>query len=48
MHQVALDMVLGELDRLLSDRSLGRSSPWRIVYPDVDRVPNHGTLAVLR
>jgi heptosyltransferase-2 len=48
MHQVALDMVLRELDRLLSDRSLGRSSPWRIVYPDGDPVPNHGTLAVLR
>jgi heptosyltransferase-2 len=48
MHQVTPKMVLRELDRLLSDRSLGKSSPWRVVYPDGDSMPEDGTLAVLR
>jgi heptosyltransferase-2 len=48
MHQVTPKMVLRELDRLLSDRSLGKSRPWRVVYPDGDSVPEDGTLAVLR
>jgi heptosyltransferase-2 len=34
MHQVTTELVLRELDKLLSDRSAGTSSPWRIVYPD--------------
>ena len=34
MHQVTTELVLRELDRLLSDRSMGTSSPWRIVCPD--------------
>jgi heptosyltransferase-2 len=34
MHQVTTAMVLRELDQLLSDRSLGRSSPWRVAYPE--------------
>jgi heptosyltransferase-2 len=34
MHQITTELVLRELDKLLSDRSLGTSSPWRIVYPD--------------
>jgi heptosyltransferase-2 len=48
MHQVTPEMVLRELDRLLSDRSLGRSSPWRIVYPDGDLLTDDKTLIVLR
>jgi heptosyltransferase-2 len=48
MHQVTPEMVLRELDRLLSDRSLGKSSPWRIVYPDGTSSPDGKTLAVLR
>jgi heptosyltransferase-2 len=34
MHQVTTELVLRELDKLLSDRSLGTPTPWRIVYPD--------------
>ena len=34
MHQVTTELVLRELDKLLSDRSMGTSSPWRVVYPD--------------
>ncbi|MEO6801807.1 MAG: glycosyltransferase family 9 protein [Granulicella sp.] len=34
MHQVTPELVLRELDRLLSERSQGISSPWRIVFPD--------------
>jgi heptosyltransferase-2 len=34
LHQVTPEIVLHELDRLLSDRSLRKLSPWRIVYPD--------------
>jgi hypothetical protein len=34
MHQVMTELVLRELDKLLSNRSAGTSSPWRIVYPD--------------
>ncbi|HEY1649029.1 MAG TPA: glycosyltransferase family 9 protein [Terracidiphilus sp.] len=33
MHQVTVEMVLVELDRLLSARSVGASSPWRFVMP---------------
>jgi heptosyltransferase II len=33
MHQVSPELVLRELDRLLEDRSQGRSSTWRIVHP---------------
>ncbi len=36
MHQVRPELVLRELDRLLSDRSLGKLSPWRIVSPEGD------------
>jgi len=39
MHQVTPELVLRELDQLLSDRSLGISSPWRIVYPDGKSLP---------
>jgi heptosyltransferase II len=34
MHQVSAARVLRELDQLLNDRSLGKPSPWRVVYPD--------------
>jgi hypothetical protein len=34
MHQVTTELVLRELDKLLSDRSAGASTPWRIVCPD--------------
>jgi heptosyltransferase-2 len=34
MHQVSPELVLRELDQLLSERSQGISSPWRIVFPD--------------
>ena len=47
MHQVTPHRVLRELDRLLSDRSLRVSSPWRVVYPDVDPSPDK-ILTVLR
>jgi heptosyltransferase II len=46
MHQVTTAMVIRELDKLLSDRSAGTSSPWRIVYPDPD-VSSSKPLAVL-
>jgi heptosyltransferase-2 len=36
MHQVTPELVLGELDRLLTERQAGLSSPWRIVFPDPD------------
>jgi heptosyltransferase-2 len=48
MHQVSPEMVLRELDQLLNDRSLGKASPWRIVYPDGDRLPEDKTLPVLQ
>jgi heptosyltransferase-2 len=48
MHQVTPEMVLRELDQLLSDRSLGKSSPWRIVYPDGDSLADDKNLVVLR
>lgn len=38
MHQVTAELVLRELDQLLSFRSQGISSPWRIVFPDVSKV----------
>jgi heptosyltransferase-2 len=47
MHQVTTELVLHELDRLLSDRSMGTSSPWRIVYPDENLVSSK-TFAVLK
>jgi heptosyltransferase-2 len=34
MHQVTLEMVLSELDRLLDDQSKGSPSAWRIVSAD--------------
>jgi heptosyltransferase-2 len=46
MHQVTTEMVIRELDKLLSDRSTGTSSPWRIVYPD-QNVSSSNSLAVL-
>jgi heptosyltransferase-2 len=45
MHQVTTQLVLRELDKLLSDRSVGTSSPWRIVYPD-ESLFNSKTFAV--
>jgi heptosyltransferase-2 len=48
MHQVTPDRVLRELDQLLSDRSLGVSSPWRVVYPDIGPLADDKTLNVLR
>jgi heptosyltransferase-2 len=47
MHQVTPELVLRELDQLLSDRSLGTLSPWRIVYPDGNSLPDAKTLVVL-
>jgi heptosyltransferase-2 len=47
MHQVTPEMVLRELDQLLSDRSTGGSSPWRIVYPESNSSPEAKTLTVL-
>jgi lipopolysaccharide heptosyltransferase II len=34
MHQVTPELVLRELDQLLSDQSLGILRPWRIVHPE--------------
>jgi heptosyltransferase-2 len=48
MHQVTPERVLRELDRLLSERSLGISSPWRVVYPDDGSSPDNELLTVLR
>jgi heptosyltransferase-2 len=48
MHQVTPELVLRELDRLLSERSLGISSPWRIVFPDErPSLPSDNTLVAL-
>ena len=47
MHQVTPEMVLCELDQMLSDRSQGRPSPWRIVYPEYNSLPKDKTLVVL-
>jgi heptosyltransferase-2 len=47
MHQVTPERVLRELDQLLSDRSLGISSPWRIVYPNESSSSNGEILPVL-
>jgi heptosyltransferase-2 len=47
MHQVTPELVLRELDQLLNDRSLGKLSPWRIVYPDGNSLPADKTLTVL-
>jgi heptosyltransferase-2 len=35
MHQVTPELVLRELDRLLSDRQRNLQSPWRIVVPEL-------------
>ncbi len=35
MHQVTPELVLRELDQLLSDRKRGLPSPWRIVVPEL-------------
>jgi heptosyltransferase-2 len=48
MHQVTPERVLRELDQLVSDRSLGKPSPWRIVYPDDNLSPDGKDLTVLR
>jgi heptosyltransferase II len=34
MHQVTVELVLRELDRLLDDRTQGKERDWRIVCPD--------------
>jgi heptosyltransferase-2 len=48
MHQVTPELVLRELDQLLSDRSQGISSPWRIVFPDErPSLPSDNTLVAL-
>jgi heptosyltransferase-2 len=48
MHQVTPELVLRELDQLLSARSLGISSPWKIVCPDEPlSSPNDNGLTVL-
>ena len=36
MHEITLNQVLRELDRLLEARSHGKSAPWRIVFADND------------
>jgi heptosyltransferase-2 len=46
MQQVTADMVLRELDQLLSDRSAGKRSPWRVVYPDGNSRLDSKTLPV--
>jgi heptosyltransferase-2 len=46
MHQVAPEQVLREIDRLLHERSIGGSSPWRIIYPDGGPLPSDETSAV--
>ncbi len=47
MHQVTPEMVLRELDRLLGERAAGKLSPWRIVYPEGNSLPEHKALTVL-
>jgi heptosyltransferase-2 len=47
MHQVTPERVVRELDRLLNDRSMGLSRPWRVVYPD-DSSPDNKILTVLK
>ena len=47
MHQVTPEIVLRELERLLDDRALGKSSPWRIVHPEGSSSPGDKTLTVL-
>lgn len=44
MHQVTPELVLRELDRLLSDRERGVPSPWRIVVPE--SVPDEGLVSI--
>jgi heptosyltransferase-2 len=48
MHQVTPERVLRELDQLLSDRDLGISSPWRIVYPEGSLSVDNKSLTVLK
>ena len=47
MHQVTPEMVLRELDQLLSERAAGKLSPWRIVYPEGTSQPEQKALTVL-
>lgn len=47
MHQVTPELVLGELDRLLEDRSLGRASAWRIVVPNSNDLKPDSPLQIL-
>jgi heptosyltransferase-2 len=47
MHQVTPDLVLHELDRLLTERLQGTSIPWRIVCPEGESTPQKDALAVL-
>ena len=44
MHQVSPELVLRELDRLLSDRDQGATRPWRIVFPEESVSPLHSIL----
>jgi heptosyltransferase II len=46
MHQVAPELVLRELDRLLAERLQGRSTPWRTVCPEGELMPIKGLLAI--
>lgn len=47
MHQVTPEIVLRELDRLLSERFLGKLSHWRIVFPDERSLSDGKILVVL-
>ncbi|HEU5339901.1 glycosyltransferase family 9 protein [Edaphobacter sp.] len=47
MHQVAPELVLRELDRLLDDRSKQLDSAWRVVSPDESSQPAPGPLTML-
>ena len=42
MHQVTPELVLRELDRLMSDRDRGIGSPWRVVSPQQSPTYLHG------
>ena len=45
MHQVTVEMVISELDSLLSARAEGTPSPWRIVLPsEISLVPTNSLL----
>jgi heptosyltransferase II len=34
MHQISVERLLREMDRMLREKSLGLESPWRVVFPD--------------